>query len=285
MADLPDLPPPPSAQGPLPRLRREAYDVLANLWENPKGSDGEDFKAAERVLKLISSDDLEALHKLVPKIMGDYEERLNIKTPVYKALAKVAGLLNLGPLNRKQKKAAKPKSTSAANPIKPAAKAPAAKAPAAAPAPPASTSSSSRKKATKPKSLTARKKEAALAARKEKADRMKALGIKKPHRFRPGTVALREIRHYQRSGDPLIPRRAMERAIREIAQNLKSPLTDLRFQSSAIDALRQSAEHYLISWFEDGQLCAIHAKRVTLMPKDVKLASRIRGDYAGVLAQ
>src|ERR1700744_2540690 len=86
-------------------------------------------------------------------------------------------------------------------------------------------------------------------------------GVKKPHRFRPGTVALREIRRYQKSTELLIRKLPFQRLVREIAQDFKS---DLRFQSSAIGALQESVESYLVSLFEDTNLCAIHAKRVTI---------------------
>ncbi|CAF0856903.1 unnamed protein product [Adineta ricciae] len=102
-------------------------------------------------------------------------------------------------------------------------------------------------------------------------------GIKKPHRFRPGTVALREIRRYQKSTELLIRKLPFQRLVREIAQDFK---TDLRFQSAAIGALQEASEAYLVSLFEDTNLCAIHAKRVTIMPKDIQLARRIRGERA-----
>ena len=102
-------------------------------------------------------------------------------------------------------------------------------------------------------------------------------GIKKPHRYRPGTVVLREIRRYQKSTELLIRKLPFQRLVREIAQDFK---TDLRFQSSSILALQESAEAYLIGLFEDTNLCAIHAKRVTIMPKDILLARRIRGERA-----
>lgn len=62
-----------------------------------------------------------------------------------------------------------------------------------------------------------------------------------------------------------------------LSQNLQ---TDLRFQSSAILALQEAAEAYLVGLFEDTNLCAIHAKRVTIMPKDIQLARRLRGERA-----
>ncbi|XP_057456224.1 histone H3.3-like [Lotus japonicus] len=100
-------------------------------------------------------------------------------------------------------------------------------------------------------------------------------GIKKPRRFRPGTVALREIRKYQKTTDLLIPKLPFQRLVREVAQNFKA---DLRFQSDAVDALQEAAETYLVGLFEDTNLCAIHAKRVTIMRKDLQLARRIRGE-------
>lgn len=101
--------------------------------------------------------------------------------------------------------------------------------------------------------------------------------IKKPHRYRPGTVALREIRRYQKSTDLLIRKLPFQRLVREIAQDYKA---DLRFQATAILALQEAAETYLVSLFEDTNLCAIHAKRVTITPKDMLLARRIRGEHS-----
>jgi histone H3/H4 len=100
-------------------------------------------------------------------------------------------------------------------------------------------------------------------------------GVKKPHRYRPGTVALREIKKYQKSTELLIRKLPFQRFVREIAQDFK---TDLRFQGSAVLALQEAAEAYLVGLFEDTNLCAIHAKRVTIMPKDIQLARRIRGE-------
>ena len=100
-------------------------------------------------------------------------------------------------------------------------------------------------------------------------------GVKKPHKFKPGTVALREIRKYQKSTDLLIRKLPFQRMVREIAQEWKQ---EVRFQSQAVLALQEAAEAYLVSLFEDTNLCAIHAKRVTIMSKDLQLAKRIRGD-------
>ena len=130
---------------------------------------------------------------------------------------------------------------------------------------------------------TARKSTGGKAPRKQlatKAARKSAPatgGVKKPHRYRPGTVALREIRRYQKSTELLIRKLPFQRLVREIAQDFK---TDLKFQSSAVMALQEASEAYLVGLFEDTNLCAIHAKRVTIMPKDIQLARRIRGERA-----
>lgn len=99
--------------------------------------------------------------------------------------------------------------------------------------------------------------------------------VKKPHRYRPGTVALREIRRYQKSTDLLLRKLPFSRLVRDIAQNFRC---DMRFQGTAILALQEAAEAYLVGLFEDTNLCAIHAKRVTIQPKDMQLARRIRGE-------
>eukprot|EP01134_Creolimax_fragrantissima_P004727 CFRG4727T1 len=131
---------------------------------------------------------------------------------------------------------------------------------------------------------TARKSTGGKAPRKQlatKAARKSAPhttgGVKKPHRYRPGTVALREIRRFQKSTELLIRKLPFQRLVREIAQDFK---TDLRFQSAAVAALQEAAEAYLVNLFEDTNLCAIHARRVTIMPKDIQLARRIRGERA-----
>ena len=99
----------------------------------------------------------------------------------------------------------------------------------------------------------------------------------RPRRYRLGTVALREIRRYQKSSELLIRRIPFQRLVREIAQT-HNPY--VRFQSGTILALQESAEAYLVGLLEDSNLCAIHAKRVTIMPKDIQLARRIWGERA-----
>ena len=146
------------------------------------------------------------------------------------------------------------------------------------PAPPVHNQKSIKMARTK---QTARKSTGGKAPRKQlatKAARKSAPatgGVKKPHRYRPGTVALREIRRYQKSTELLIRKLPFQRLVREVAQDYK---TDLRFQGSAVLALQESAEAYLVGLFEDTNLAAIHAKRVTIMPKDIQLARRIRGE-------
>ena len=88
---------------------------------------------------------------------------------------------------------------------------------------------------------------------------------------------MREIRKLQKSTELLIRKLSFQRLVREIAQEYKS---DLRFQSQAIFALQEAAEVYMVGLFEDTNLCSIHAKRVTIMPKDNQLARRIRGERA-----
>lgn len=99
---------------------------------------------------------------------------------------------------------------------------------------------------------------------------------KKKKRFRPGTVALREIRKYQRTTELLIRRAPFQRLVREIC--LSYGHNDIRFKVDALLAIQEACESYLIGIFEDTQLCAIHGKRVTIMPKDIQLARRIRGE-------
>ena len=125
------------------------------------------------------------------------------------------------------------------------------------------------------------KKTAAKAAKKSGQKAPKG-GVKKHYRYRPGTVALKQIRRYQKSTELLIRKLPFQRLVREIASDsevIKSPLCGkVRFQSAAIMALQEATEAYLVGLFEDSNLCAIHARRVTIMPKDIQLARRIRGE-------
>ena len=124
---------------------------------------------------------------------------------------------------------------------------------------------------------------AAKAARKSGVKAPKG-GVKKPHRFQPGTVALKEIRRYQKSTELLIRKLPFQRLVCEIANDIDVCPAHLhgkiRFQSAAVMVLQEASEAYLVGLFEDTNLCAIHTKRVTIMPKDIQLARRIRRERA-----
>ena len=118
--------------------------------------------------------------------------------------------------------------------------------------------------------------------------------IRRPRRYRPGTVALREIRKFQKGTELLIRKAPFQRLVREIMYELnfkeitrdnetyvianQGYIEPKRMQSTAMLALHEAAEYYLVEFFEWANLCALHAKRVTIMPKDMQLARRIRGE-------
>ena len=114
---------------------------------------------------------------------------------------------------------------------------------------------------------------------------VKGIGVKKPHRYRPGTVALREIRRYQKSTELLIKKVPFQRFVRQVAQELQDATTigrsfeggSIRFTSEAMAALQEAAEAHIVQLLEDTNQCAIHAHRVTIMAKDLWLAKRLRG--------
>ena len=99
---------------------------------------------------------------------------------------------------------------------------------------------------------------------------------KKPRRYQPGTVALREIRQYQKSTELLIRKLPLQRLVRELAQDLGK--INIRFKSGAIMALQEASEAYLVGLLKDANLCTVHAKRVTIMPKDIQLVRWIWGE-------
>ena len=144
-----------------------------------------------------------------------------------------------------------------------------------------------RTKQSAPRSTGGKAPRAHLATKAARVATRRALGavggVKKPHRYRPGTVALREIRRFQKSTDLLIRKAPFQRLVREMCQDelTYGISSDVRFQSTAMLALQEAAEAYLINVFEWTNLAAIHAKRVTIMPKDMKLAMRIRGAVRG----
>ncbi|RJE18888.1 histone H3 [Aspergillus sclerotialis] len=108
--------------------------------------------------------------------------------------------------------------------------------------------------------------------------------VGRTRRYKPGTVALKEIRRYQRSYDLLIQKLPFARLVREVALDIlpEERRHEIRWQSQAIQALQEAAEAFLVHLFEDTNLCAIHAKRVTIMQKDIALARRIRGAWGGL---
>ena len=129
-----------------------------------------------------------------------------------------------------------------------------------------SVSKSSQAAGSKNKSKVMKKKSApAEGGVKEKSGR----------RWRPGTVALREIKRYQKQTVMLLPRAPFQRLVRNICGEID---TELRFQAQALLALQEAAEAYVVGLFEDTNLCAIHAGRSTIMKKDLELARRIRGE-------
>ena len=122
---------------------------------------------------------------------------------------------------------------------------------------------------------------------KAAASAARGAGVKKPHRYRPGTVALREIRRYQKSTDLLIKKLPFQRLLKEMTYNSWKQMDEMkrtqldkmpRMQVATVNCIQEASEATLVGLFEDTNLCAIHAKRVTIMKKDVDLAKRIGQD-------
>ncbi|KAJ3145773.1 centromeric DNA-binding histone H3-like protein cse4 [Geranomyces michiganensis] len=120
----------------------------------------------------------------------------------------------------------------------------------------------------------------------KKAPRPGGAPASRPHRYRPGTVALREIRRYQKSTELLIRKLPFARLVKEVSADLSTMEyaggQPPRWQSTAIMALQEASEAFMVHLFEDANLCAIHAKRVTIMQRDIHLARRIRGPWGGL---
>ena len=110
---------------------------------------------------------------------------------------------------------------------------------------------------------------------KKAAKAPRAPGMKKSRRFRPGTVALRQIRKFQKGTNTLIRKAPFQRMVREVANTQKD---GLRWQSAAVAAMQEATESYVIGLLSDSNLCALHARRVTVMPRDIHLARRLRGE-------
>ncbi|EJW88184.1 histone H3 [Wuchereria bancrofti] len=147
-----------------------------------------------------------------------------------------------------------------------------------------------RTKQTAKKSLPARGKLMKLRTKRDRISGAKhkvrsdaaneSTSVIKKRRYKPGMRALQEIRRLQRTVNLLMPRAPFQRLVREIAMNVSEKNVDLRFQSLAISALQEAAEVYLTCLFEDTNLAAIHAKRVTIFPKDIQFVRRLRGEFA-----
>jgi len=155
-------------------------------------------------------------------------------------------------------------------------------------APPPTGSDSDPPTPKKAKTATARKSTGGHAPSKRNSGRQsEGEAAPKKRRFRPGTVALREIRKYQKSTNLLIQKLPFSRLVREITLEMTTDtnfkdIANLRWQSSALLALQEATEAFLVYLFEDANLCAIHAKRVTIMARDIQLARRIRGPWGGI---
>jgi histone H3 len=119
------------------------------------------------------------------------------------------------------------------------------------------------------------KKSGSKKAKKAAGSSSSNSGVKKPFRFRPGTVALRDIKRYQKGTELLLRKLPFQRLVREIAVSGKE---GLRFQASAVLAMQEATEAHMVNLFADTCLCAIHGRRVTIMPKDIQLARRLRGE-------
>ena len=115
----------------------------------------------------------------------------------------------------------------------------------------------------------------ALGSKKAKKAASGTSGTKRAFRWRPGTVALREVRKLQKSTDLLIAKAPFSRLVREIAESHKS---GLRFQASAVAAIQEATEAFVVSLLSDSGLVALHAGRVTAMPRDLQLVRRLRGE-------
>ncbi|KAF1351731.1 histone H3 [Lizonia empirigonia] len=122
---------------------------------------------------------------------------------------------------------------------------------------------------------------ASTSSRRDSGKRLGAPGPapQRTKRYKPGTVALREIRKYQKTTDLLLLKLPFQRLVREIAQSVAGDDGPDRWQSQALFALQEATEAFLVNLFHDANLCAIHAKRVTIQQKDIQLARRLRAAW------
>lgn len=148
------------------------------------------------------------------------------------------------------------------------------------------TAASPPKKASPKKALASKGRKTSVARKNtSKVQRLAAkaeavgagTGVPRKHRWRPGTVALREIRKLQKSTVNMLPRAAFRRLVIECVMALPGE-NKARWASAAVDALQEATEDYIVSLLADTNLCAIHARRVTIQSKDLHLARRLRGE-------
>jgi histone H3 len=114
-----------------------------------------------------------------------------------------------------------------------------------------------------------------LATKSARATAQKAIAVRQPHHWHPGMVALREIQNFQKNTDLLIRKAPFQHLVCEIA--LKFGKSDLRMQSTAVLALQEAVEYFMVDVFSNTNLCTMHSKRVTIMKKDMVLACCIQG--------
>jgi histone H3 len=115
-----------------------------------------------------------------------------------------------------------------------------------------------------------------LATKAAQAAAQKVIAVRKPHCWRPGTVAAREIHKFQKTTDLLIRKAPFQRLVREIKEQV-SRKSDLQMQSTALLTLQEAAEYFMVDVFNDTKLCALHSKCITIMVKDLVLACCIQG--------
>jgi histone H3 len=115
-----------------------------------------------------------------------------------------------------------------------------------------------------------------LATKAARAAAQKAIAMRKPHRWHPGTVAAREIRKFKKTTDLLIRKAPFQNLLREIVEQV-SGKSDLGMQSTAVLALQEAVEYFMVGVFNDTNLCALNGKRKTIMVKDLLLACCIQG--------
>ena len=127
---------------------------------------------------------------------------------------------------------------------------------------------------TKQTAVKAKSAKRALGQKKAKKSSGSS-GMKKSFRWRPGTVALREVRKLQKSTELLVAKAPFSRLVREVAETHKA---GLRFQASAVAAIQEATEAFVVSLLSDANLAALHASRVTAMPRDLQLVRRLRGE-------